>query len=95
MTTMTDDAYILAVARTLAARNESIKFAETEVMEDGGFKIAVSIMRQPRDGEPPWEVADRTATTTVLLRRDIARGRRMALEQLMSVEIEDNDHAAQ
>ena len=89
---MTDDAYILAVSRTLSARNESIKFAETEMLEDGSFKIAVSIMRQPREGEPPWEVADRTTSMTVPIKRDIASGRRAMLEMLM--EIGDTDHAA-
>jgi hypothetical protein len=76
----------------LKARNERIQFHETEVTETG-FKITVSVMRQPVEGEPPWEVADRTASTTVLIKRDIAHGRRVALEQLMSVECEDADHA--
>jgi hypothetical protein len=90
-----DDAYILAVARTLSARNEQIKFAETEAMEDGSFKITVSIL--PLEGEPPSDIAARTASTTVLLRRDIAHGRRVALEKAMAVECEDEDtaHAAQ
>lgn len=86
---MIDDAYILAVARTLAARNEQIKFAETEVTEAGAFKITVFII--PMEGEPPWEeIAVRTASTTVLLRRDIAHGRRVALEKAMAVECEDD-----
>jgi hypothetical protein len=82
-----DDAYILAVSRTLAARGEKIKFRETEATE-AGFKITVAIL--PIDDDPPWGEITRTASTTVLLRHDIANGRRMALEQLMSVEIEDH-----
>jgi hypothetical protein len=83
-----DDAYIIAVSRALAARNEQIKFAETEVTEAGAFKIAVSIL--PLEGEPPSSIAARTASTTVLLRRDIAHGRRTALEKAMAVEREDD-----
>ena len=80
----TDDAYILRVSRTLAARNEKIRFRETEVTADGAFKITVAIL--PMEDDPPWDEIDRTATTTVLLRRDIAHGRRVALEQLMKIE---------
>ena len=83
---MTDDAYIIRVSRTLAARNEAIQFHETEVMEYGSFKITVSII--PMGDEPPSNVAARTASTTVFIRRDIAHGRRMALEKAMAVECE-------
>ena len=45
---MSDDAYIIAVVRTLAARDERVLFHETEVTEGGGFMAAASIMR-PRE----------------------------------------------
>lgn len=86
---MNDDAYILRVSRTLAARNEKIRFRETEVMADGAFKITVAIL--PMEADPPWEeITDRTATTTVLLHGHIAHGRRLALEKAMTVEIEND-----
>jgi hypothetical protein len=74
MSSADDDTYIISVGRAAQARGERVQCHGTEAVEDG-FKVAVSLfgISGKRIGKQ---------TVTVKLAKEIAHGRRLALEAI-------------